>query len=288
MTKASGPIEQNRPTSGPSMWRVKVARFGYMTRFFELLARGASTFRSAVPIGLLNTPEIEFVVSQTYEKAPDFYSPEKYLLRYETELLPVLRRLLPRQDGPNLSLLDLYCGQGREAEIFALDGYEVTGVDRLAGVVDQARHVASRRGYEAKFVVADIDDWQPLRRDWDVVYTSLWMYSTIPDSGRRVAWLRRLSEWVAPNGLLIVSARPIGSDRQATAAARIAGVVAKLTRNDRTPEFGDRFDAGLFWHDIAERDVMSEHRQALLVVEETVEIKSGAPCVFFVARPAGE
>jgi SAM-dependent methyltransferase len=67
------------------------------------------------------------------------------------QLLAVLRR-----EGVVRSVLDLGCGTGRHLELLAAAGYEVTGVDRSAVMVDQARERLGAYGERASVVHADL------------------------------------------------------------------------------------------------------------------------------------
>ena len=205
-----------------SSWRMAMARRSELLTWpAEILLRLAVVVREAVPVGLLRQHEIEHVVRQAYREFPDFYDPDSYPLRYESELLPLLERHAIGQ-----RLLDLFCGQGREAEIFAAAGFEVLGVDEDAGSIEKARAYCERSGADAEFVVADVDHWQPAENNLDVIYSSLWMYSCIPDRSARVRWLERVSAWLGRDGLLVISVTP----RRSLRAARLR------TRRNRFPE----------------------------------------------------
>jgi len=58
---------------------------------------------------------------------------------YPGECALVERLLKAHAAGPVRRLLDLGCGTGRHAEIFAGHGLEVVGVDRSAGMLEQAK-----------------------------------------------------------------------------------------------------------------------------------------------------
>jgi SAM-dependent methyltransferase len=57
--------------------------------------------------------------------------------------------------------LDLGCGTGLNALMLAQRGWSVLGVDWVEHAIELATDVASSRGLDAQFVVADITSWQP-------------------------------------------------------------------------------------------------------------------------------
>lgn len=257
--------------------------FMTMARHLSRLGKLLSIIRAAVPVGLLTESDVDAMVSAAYRRAPDFYDPKTYRLRYEQELLPVLADLGVPPDG---RVLDLYAGHGREAEIFAEAGYGVVAVEGLPEVAERAKQYASQAGFEAEFVVADIDRWQPDHRS-DVVYTSLWMYSSVPGRKRRVEWLRRILPWVADGGVIIVSVTP-RRGRAAELTWHLARILGRISRNPRNIELGDRFSSSLFWHDFEPKEVEAELAEAGATVVATHDVKGPPACTFYVLRPTGQ
>ena len=258
----------------------------FTARLFESSARIVRLVAGGITVGLLGRPEIDKVVFDSYAKAPDYYDPEKYTIRYEEEFLDALESHVGRSRTKPRRLLDLYCGHGREAEIFSNAGYSVTAVDLFPEVIDRARRYAADNGFEADFVVADIDRWEPPSRDWDVVYTSLWMYSTVPDRAARIDWARRIASWAEPNGVLVLSVRTRSGGRGPALRYAVARATSAITFSDRSPELGDRFDASLFWHDFAGDEAEQELLTAGLQVVGRFDVGGGAPCAFLVVRPS--
>ncbi|MBT8086844.1 MAG: class I SAM-dependent methyltransferase [Gammaproteobacteria bacterium] len=271
------------PDETIAAWRLRITRnVGVLSIPFGWLLKVVRLVESAIPVGLLRRGEIEHVVHSAYAAAPDFYNPGKYPIRYEEQLVPVIERAIGAPQGQRL--LDLYCGHGREAEIFARTGFDVLAVDVQPAVIDRARAYAAEAGFSASFRTADIDTWTPPDTNWDIVYTSLWMYSTIPDRGSRIAWLKRLANWVAPGGCLVVSVTP-GSKRPGPLLRHSAAwFVRLLTLNSRRPEFGDRFHTGLFWHDFTPESLDEELEAAGMEVLDTLEVGGATPCNFYLLR----
>lgn len=274
-------LDAKKDTVRYRRWRMRMARHAEsLTRPFQWLLRAAELASEGLPVGLLQNHEIEQLVSEAYREVPDFYNPNHYPIRFEQELIPVLQRL---QNGRRL--LDLYCGHGREAELFSRAGYRVLGVDRLDSVIERARDYASESGFTAEFLCADVTGWQPPHKDWDVVYTSLWMYSTIPDRKARIAWLQRLASWPVADGLLVVSTMPRIQNRGPYFRHIIACLAAALSFNKRWPELGDRFYKRLFWHDFRDDEAIAEFCAAGLDHLESIALNNKTPCTFHILKP---
>lgn len=59
---------------------------------------------------------------------------------------------------PNAHILDVGCGRGRHARIFARRGYRVTGIDLSAEAIDEARRRAKKAGLDIRFKQGDMRD----------------------------------------------------------------------------------------------------------------------------------
>jgi SAM-dependent methyltransferase len=100
-------------------------------------------------------------------------------------------------------ILDLCCGPGRHCAELALRGYEVTGVDRSAYLLERAQAHASARGAEVEWV---LDDMRTFRRPgaFDLainLYTSFG-YTACREDDQAV--LRNLRASLAPGGALVM------------------------------------------------------------------------------------
>ena len=62
--------------------------------------------------------------------------------------------------APGAAVLDMGCGPGRHGLELARRGYRVTGVDRKAKFLDQAREKARQEGLEAEWVQADMREFR--------------------------------------------------------------------------------------------------------------------------------
>jgi len=60
--------------------------------------------------------------------------------------------------APDTHILDVGCGRGRHARLFARRGYDVTGLDLSAEAVAEAREWAAQEGLDVAFVQGDMRD----------------------------------------------------------------------------------------------------------------------------------
>jgi len=84
---------------------------------------------------------------------------------------PVFAKLAASEDLGN-EIIDVGCGTGEHAILFASGGYKVLGVDSAPLAIEKARAKASQRGSKAEFVVADALHLAELHRKFDVAIDS--------------------------------------------------------------------------------------------------------------------
>lgn len=108
-------------------------------------------------------------------------------------------------DLPAGKALDLGTGEGRNAMWLAKQGWEVTAVDFSAVAIDKARGIAESRGLSVTWVVADMSEYIPDARSFDLV--ALVYIHLQPAEHHHV--LRGAAAALAPGGTLLV----IGHDR---------------------------------------------------------------------------
>ncbi len=100
------------------------------------------------------------------------------------------------------SMLDLGCGQGRNAIWLAQQGHTVTGVDVSDVATAQAAEIASSLGVEVRFVAADLAEWEPEAGAFDLV---LLAYMQAPEPMRK-AIHSKADRALAPGGKVFVVA----------------------------------------------------------------------------------
>jgi SAM-dependent methyltransferase len=102
--------------------------------------------------------------------------------------------------------LDLACGAGRNSVWLAGRGWTVTGADFSDVALENARGLAAERGVEVEWVQADLREWEPPERAFELVVV---LYLQVPAAERR-AMLGRAAAAVADGGVLLV----VGHDLQ--------------------------------------------------------------------------
>ena len=105
-------------------------------------------------------------------------------------------------DSPPGRVLDMGCGQGRNAIWLAKRGHAVTAVDHSRVAIEQAEQRANHAGVEVAFVVADLMEWEPEPASYDVVLLS---YLQLERARREVAHQRAVHA-VAPGGTVVLIA----------------------------------------------------------------------------------
>jgi SAM-dependent methyltransferase len=124
--------------------------------------------------------------------------------------------------------LDLACGEGRNAIWLATRGWTVTGVDFSSTGIDKARRLASERGVEVAFGVADATSWEPPPGGFDLV---LVFYLQLPADERRAAITTAVRS-LAPGGTFLLVAHDLlnlsegyGGPQEAVVLTTAEGVV---------------------------------------------------------------
>ena len=129
-----------------------------------------------------------------------------YDKRYETEeyywgLLPnricyEIMKILPPIKP--YRVLDIGCGEGKDAVFLAKCGYAVTAFDISEQGIEKAKRLAEHNKVDVRFFKADISDYDP-DLDYDIIFCS-GMLHFIPQPGRREL-CERLKAHTADNGI---------------------------------------------------------------------------------------
>src|SRR5690348_3687789 len=149
--------------------------------------------------------------------------------------------LLVRIAGPaRLTILDVGCGTGFLALLFAALGHTVTGVDLAEQMLEQARHKADRAGLNVAFRLENGASLSDVDQSYDLVIARhvIW---TMPDPARAVEeWMRVLrpggrlalieGKWATNDPEVSGSANFTVSDFGAAALALVMGLTGRNRR----------------------------------------------------------
>lgn len=128
--------------------------------------------------------------------------------------------------------LDLACGEGRTAVWLAEQGWDVTAVDFSRVALEKAGAIAARRGVAPLFVHADLLDYHPSGRAFDLVAV---LYLQLRAAELRTVLVRAASA-VAPGGTFLLIAHDLtnlteghGGPQDASVLTTADDVVGALT-----------------------------------------------------------
>lgn len=128
-------------------------------------------------------PELSRTLEVTIDKLLGYVSQERPLTIYEDEYrredyywgtepnsvcYDVLRRVPPTR---RLRVLDIGCGEGKDAVFFARNGYDVTAFDVTTAGVEKTKRLADQAGVRMNVFQADILDFR-LEAPFDILYSS--------------------------------------------------------------------------------------------------------------------
>lgn len=127
-----------------------------------------------------------------YDETPDALGPPTN----------VFVEFFARLDRTGARILDLGCGQGRDAIFIARAGHHVVGVDISANGIRDLTTVAKRDDLPVKGIVADITDFTP-EGAFDIILIDRTLHMLDRDTRNRV--LRGLLDHVATGGWLLIA-----------------------------------------------------------------------------------
>ena len=101
-----------------------------------------------------------------------------------------------------LKLLDIGCGEGRNAVFFARNGYDVTAFDLADSGIEKAKLLSDRIGVNIRIFKADINEYR-LDETFDVLFSTGALHY-IPQE-LRYEIFSNYKEYTAPNGIHMLS-----------------------------------------------------------------------------------
>lgn len=131
----------------------------------EQLARIADIFRVSTDTLLGHTPIQKS--PNSYERR---YNQEQYYWGLEpSSLCYEIMRIRPPIRP--LRVLDIGCGEGKDAVFFARNGYDVSAFDIAKSGLEKGQRLADACGTEVSFFRADVLDFRP-DQEYDIIFSS--------------------------------------------------------------------------------------------------------------------
>jgi len=117
------------------------------------------------------------------------------------ELTPEIVSFFAGLPEGQLQILDIGCGQGRDALFLARAGHHVTGVDLAPSGIRDLTAVAAREGLDVNGIVADIAEFEPDGR-YDVVLIDRTLHMLV--KAEQLVVLNRLLGHVETGGWCVI------------------------------------------------------------------------------------
>lgn len=122
---------------------------------------------------------------------------------------PVLADFFNQLDQENSRVLDVGCGQGRDAIFIARLGHRVVGVDISCNGIRDIKGVAGQESLPIEAVVADVATYEP-KGVFDVILIDRTLHMLARPT--RLATLERLLDHVSQTGWLLIADEPSNID----------------------------------------------------------------------------
>ncbi|TCM95875.1 tellurite methyltransferase [Paenibacillus sp. BK033] len=159
-------------------------------------------------------PELCRTLEVSIDKLLGYVSQDKPITIYEEEyktenyywgtepnsgVYEVLKAMPP---SGRLKLLDIGCGEGRDAVFFARNGYEVTGIDVSDAGIEKTKRLAERAGVQVNAVKADILDFR-LDTPYDIIYSSGVLHYIKPEFRQEI--FANYKQFTNPGGIHVLN-----------------------------------------------------------------------------------
>lgn len=106
-------------------------------------------------------------------------------------------------------LLDLGCGQGRDAIPLARLGYEVTGVDHSKVGIEQMEQAAKLEGLTVTGIISDMYEFDNFP-DFDFVLLDSMFHFTKKDKVKEMGFIQRMVQGIRPGAVIVFCIQDTG------------------------------------------------------------------------------
>lgn len=125
-----------------------------------------------------------------YDRQDYYWGIEPNRLCYE-----IMRRRPPTKA---YRVLDIGCGEGKDAVFFAKNGYIVSAFDASENGIKKAKELANQHRVNINFFQADINEFE-LNEEYDIIFSSGVFHYLKPN--RRERFIENLQEYTTDNGM---------------------------------------------------------------------------------------
>jgi SAM-dependent methyltransferase len=130
-----------------------------------------------------------------------------YYAASRATLQPSLLQRIRKNVRPGARILVAGSGTGMECFALAEEGWQVTGVDFAPRMVELAQQESERRRLAVRFHQADLLQHDEPPGSLAAVLFTYDVYSFLPERDHRCRLLQSMSEWLEPEGCILLSAR---------------------------------------------------------------------------------
>ncbi|MDO6674267.1 methyltransferase domain-containing protein [Tenacibaculum sp. 1_MG-2023] len=141
----------------------------------------------------------------TYDK---YYQTENLFGEPYTELIEFLANY-PKKG----KLLDLGCGQGRDALALAQLGYNVTGIDNSKVGIAQMNEIGKTKNLDLVGIVADIYDFEQFD-EFEIILLDSMFHFAKKDKKKEVGLIQKIISKVKNGGLVVICIQDTGNKVQ--------------------------------------------------------------------------
>lgn len=137
-------------------------------------------------------------IRTNYEK---WYEGEEYYWGLEPgSFLEELIKLCP--PDPSKTVLDIGCGEGKDAVYMAQQGYSVTAFDLTENGINKTQKLAESRGVKVNAYVDDINEFKA-DGQFDIIYSTGTVQYLFED--RKQEFFKKLENMIKPNGIVYIN-----------------------------------------------------------------------------------
>ncbi|MFT9367230.1 helix-turn-helix domain-containing protein [Paenibacillus polymyxa] len=167
---------------------------GYTMPDISLLPQLSRTLEVSIDklLGYVSQDKTITIYEEEYKTQEYYWGTEPNKVCYQ-----VLQFMPPNK---HIKLLDIGCGEGKDAVFFARNGYDVTAFDVSDAGIEKTKKLAEKIGVHVNVFKADILDYR-LDTHFDVIFSSGVLHYIKPEFRKEI--FENYKQYTNPNGLHI-------------------------------------------------------------------------------------